>query len=62
MKKLIIYATLLFFIFLPGFDGKLNIYGKIYELFFISILVIYYYKNDFGKYNDNDNTEKNISN
>ena len=62
MKKLIIYATLLFFIFLPGFDGKLNIYGKIYELFFISILVIYYYKNDFGKHSDIDNTQKNISN
>jgi hypothetical protein len=53
MKKLIIYATLLFLIFLPGCGGNLNLFGKIYELFFISILLIYYYKNDFGNIDKN---------
>lgn len=49
MKKTIIYSTLLFLIFLPiwGDDTRLNLYGKIYELFFMSILFIYFFKNDY---------------
>jgi hypothetical protein len=55
MKKLIIYATLLFLIFAPvsGYDTRLNLYGKIYEFIFISILLIYFFKNDFGKIDKN---------
>jgi hypothetical protein len=52
MKKLIIYSTLLFLIFAPvSDDTRLNLYGKIYEFIFISILLIYFFKNDFGKIN-----------
>jgi hypothetical protein len=49
MKKLI-YLILIVLIILPFLDGNfetLNIYGKIYEFVFLSLLGIFYYKNDF---------------
>jgi hypothetical protein len=49
MKKLI-YLILIVLIILPFLDGNfetLNIYGKIYEFVFLSLLGLFYYKNDF---------------
>jgi hypothetical protein len=49
MKKLI-YLILIVLIILPFLDGNfetLNIYGKIYEFVFLSLLGLFYYKNDY---------------
>jgi hypothetical protein len=48
--KTIIYLILIFLIILPFLDGNfetLNIYGKIYEFVFLSLLGLFYYKNDY---------------
>ena len=48
--KTIIYVILIVLIMLPFLDGNfetLNIYGKIYEFVFLSLLGLFYYKNDY---------------
>jgi len=47
--KIIFYAVLIFLIFLPGPGTDLNLYGKIYEFVFITILLTYFFKYDFHK-------------
>ena len=49
MKKLI-YLILIVLIMLPFLDGNfdtLNTFGKIYEFVFLSLLGLFYYKNDY---------------
>ena len=49
MKKLI-YSILIFLILFPFLGGnfeELNVYGKIYEFVLMSLLGVYWYKNDF---------------
>jgi hypothetical protein len=48
--KTIIYLILIFLILFPFLDGnfeELNVYGKIYEFVLMSLLGVYWYKNDF---------------
>ena len=48
--KTIIYVILIVLIMLPFLDGnfeELNVYGKIYEFVLMSLLGVYWYKNDF---------------
>jgi hypothetical protein len=47
--KTTIYLILIVLISLPYLDGNfenLNIYGKIYEFVFLSLLGLFYYKNE----------------
>ena len=48
--KTIIYVILIVLILFPFLDGnfeELNVYGKIYEFVLMSLLGVYWYKNDF---------------
>ena len=48
--KTIIYVILIVLIMLPFLDGnfeELNVYGKIYEFVLMSLLGLFYYKNDY---------------
>ena len=48
--KTIIYVILIVLIMLPFLGGnfeELNVYGKIYEFVLMSLLGVYWYKNDF---------------
>jgi hypothetical protein len=49
MKKLIylILIVLILFPFLGGNFEELNVYGKIYEFVLMSLLGLFYYKNDY---------------
>lgn len=48
--KIIFYAVLIFLILLPDPSSTdLNLYGKIYEFVFITILLTYFFKYDFHK-------------
>ena len=48
--KTLIYLILIVLIMLPFLDGNfdtLNTFGKIYEFVFLSLLGLFYYKNDY---------------
>jgi hypothetical protein len=48
--KTIIYLILIVLILFPFLGGnfeELNVYGKIYEFVLMSLLGVYWYKNDF---------------